>query len=59
MTLLFVATRHEQSRTDRDQYLQILWENVPKQFKEAFAKYGKDKIDSLGKFWREIGKLEH
>ena len=41
--------RHEQSRTDRDSYLQVLWENVPAQFKEAFAKYGKDKIDSLGK----------
>lgn len=39
---------HEQSRTDRDEYLQILWENVPAQYKEAFAKYGKDKIDSLG-----------
>ena len=41
--------RHEQSRTDRDSYLRVLWENVPAQFKEAFAKYGRDKIDSLGK----------
>jgi len=39
---------HEQSRPDRDSYLQILWNNVPSAYREAFAKYGKDKIDSLG-----------
>lgn len=39
---------HEQSRPDRDDYLEVLWNNIPSGFREAFAKYGKDKIDSLG-----------
>jgi len=39
---------HEQSRPDRDSYIRILWQNVPGGVREAFAKYGHDKIDSLG-----------
>ena len=48
--IYFSFLRHEQSRTDRDQYIQILWNNVPAAFKSAFEKYGRDKIDSLGQY---------
>ncbi|XP_057304961.1 zinc metalloproteinase nas-6-like [Hydractinia symbiolongicarpus] len=39
---------HEQSRPDRDNYITIVWENVPQSARNNFRKYGRDKIDSLG-----------
>ena len=41
---------HEQSRTDRDQYVTIHWDNIKpgESYKRQFAKYGQEKIDHLG-----------
>ncbi|XP_065064980.1 zinc metalloproteinase nas-13-like [Rhopilema esculentum] len=38
---------HEQSRPDRDDYVTILWENIPKYFRNQFKKYTLKHIDSL------------
>lgn len=39
---------HEQSRPDRDQYIEIQWDNIMEGFKDNFDKYSHGKIDSLG-----------
>lgn len=39
---------HEQSRPDRDSYVQVQKQNILPGYESAFAKYGRDKIDSLG-----------
>ncbi|PFX31363.1 Zinc metalloproteinase nas-15 [Stylophora pistillata] len=39
---------HEQSRPDRDGYVQVLKQNILPGSESAFAKYGRDRIDSLG-----------
>jgi len=39
---------HEQSRTDRDQYVKINYENIDKERWHNFEKYSHDKIDLLG-----------
>ncbi|CAH3192073.1 unnamed protein product, partial [Porites evermanni] len=39
---------HEQSRPDRDNYIQVLKQNILPGFESAFQKYGRNKIDSLG-----------
>merc|ERR1719510_2389551 len=39
---------HEQSRTDRDEYVTIKFENIRPSMKYNFDKYGQDKIDHLG-----------
>jgi len=39
---------HEQSRADRDSYVRIHWENVPKMLENNFEKQTKDSVDSLG-----------
>merc|ERR1712227_439206 len=49
---------HEQSRTDRDDWIYILWQNIPAAYKEAFAKYGRDKLDSRGEPY-DYGSIMH
>lgn len=39
---------HEQSRPDRDNYVEIIWSNVKSANKHNFNKYKTDRIDSLG-----------
>ena len=39
---------HEQSRTDRDEYVTINWNNIRPGMDYNFAKYGQNKIDHLG-----------
>jgi len=39
---------HEQSRTDRDDYVTIHWDNIIPSMKHNFNKYGQDRIDHLG-----------
>merc|ERR1711973_9946 len=43
-----VGFRHEQSRTDRDQYVKINHENIRKGKGDNFKKYAHDEIDLLG-----------
>lgn len=38
---------HEQSRPDRDRYVEILWNNIKPGRKKNFKKYGHGKLDSL------------
>ncbi|XP_078357410.1 blastula protease 10-like [Oculina patagonica] len=39
---------HEQSRPDRDKYVEILWDNIQEDKKTNFNKYSHGMIDSLG-----------
>ncbi|KAK3734664.1 hypothetical protein QZH41_010099 [Actinostola sp. cb2023] len=39
---------HEQSRPDRDNYVNIVWDNIKEKSKYNFNKYGHGIIDSLG-----------
>ncbi|XP_077991280.1 astacin-like metalloendopeptidase [Glandiceps talaboti] len=39
---------HEQSRTDRDNYVYILWQNIQDAMESNFEKYGTDYIQDLG-----------
>lgn len=38
---------HEQSRTDRDKYVEVLWHNIKKGYEKNFEKYDHGKLDSL------------
>ena len=37
---------HHQSRSDRDKYVQILWNNIPDKKKHNFEKYDSSKVDN-------------
>jgi len=39
---------HEQSRPDRDQNIRIIWDNIQRDMRFNFNKFGRDIIDSLG-----------
>ena len=39
---------HEQSRTDRDYYIKVLWSNVKPGKENNFKKYDASKINALG-----------
>ncbi|XP_048587974.1 zinc metalloproteinase nas-15-like [Nematostella vectensis] len=39
---------HEQSRPDRDNYVEIVWSNIKEENKHNFEKYNHGVIDSLG-----------
>ncbi|XP_057317237.1 zinc metalloproteinase nas-15-like [Hydractinia symbiolongicarpus] len=43
-----LGLHHEQSRPDRDQYVEILWDNIKTKYKPQFKKYSHKQIDSLG-----------
>ncbi|XP_073249503.1 meprin A subunit beta-like isoform X3 [Porites lutea] len=49
---------HEQSRPDRDQYVEILWENIEKGMEGQFNKYKHSKVDSIG-FDYDYSSLMH
>eukprot|EP00112_Aurelia_sp_Birch-Aquarium-sp1_P024327 Seg765.1 transcript_id=Seg765.1/GoldUCD/mRNA.D3Y31 product="Meprin A subunit beta" protein_id=Seg765.1/GoldUCD/D3Y31 len=39
---------HEQSRPDRDQYINVVWSNIPAAKKHNFKKHDNSEVDSLG-----------
>ncbi|XP_078598280.1 uncharacterized protein LOC144874226 isoform X4 [Branchiostoma floridae x Branchiostoma japonicum] len=49
---------HEQSRPDRDNWVEVLWDNIEPGLDTAFDKYGKAEIDSLGVEY-DYGSIMH
>ncbi|XP_078681974.1 uncharacterized protein LOC144916625 isoform X10 [Branchiostoma floridae x Branchiostoma belcheri] len=49
---------HEQSRPDRDNWVEVLWDNIEPDLHTAFDKYGKAEIDSLGVEY-DYGSIMH
>jgi len=49
---------HEQSRPDRDQYVEIVWDNINSDNKHNFRKYSHSSIDSLGSPY-DYGSIMH
>jgi len=43
-----IGLHHEQSRPDRDDYINIIWKNIPKDFHSQFEKEPYSEVDSLG-----------
>ncbi|XP_031557254.1 meprin A subunit beta-like [Actinia tenebrosa] len=39
---------HEQSRPDRDNFVKIVWDNIPEPRRHNFNKYNRTQVDSLG-----------
>jgi len=49
---------HEQSRPDRDNYVEILWGNIKRGHEHNFNKYGLNRIDSRG-FAYDLDSMMH
>lgn len=49
---------HEQSRTDRDQYIEIRWENVESGMEYNFEKFSANEIDPLNTQY-DYGSIMH
>lgn len=49
---------HEQSRTDRDDYISIMWNNIQPGMQGQFEKYGHGTIQSLGTSY-DYGSIMH
>ncbi|KRZ87567.1 Zinc metalloproteinase nas-4, partial [Trichinella sp. T8] len=49
---------HEQSRTDRDQYIQIIWKNIVPYNEDQFQKYDYRSLDTLGVGY-DYGSIMH
>ncbi|XP_078357409.1 blastula protease 10-like [Oculina patagonica] len=49
---------HEQSRPDRDNYVEIIWDNIKDDNKHNFKKYSHGMIDSLGSPY-DYGSIMH
>ncbi|CAH1239872.1 TLL2 [Branchiostoma lanceolatum] len=49
---------HEQSRPDRDGYIEVLWPNVDPALREQFEKYNKEDVDDLGEEY-DYGSIMH
>ncbi|XP_028402334.1 zinc metalloproteinase nas-15-like [Dendronephthya gigantea] len=49
---------HEQSRPDRDNYVEILWDNIKEDNKFNFNRYGRSTIDNLGVEY-DYGSIMH
>ncbi|KXJ12850.1 Zinc metalloproteinase nas-15 [Exaiptasia diaphana] len=47
-TVFFQGVYHEQSRPDRDRYVEILWHNIQPGKEKNFRKYGHGQLDKLG-----------
>ena len=41
---------HEQSRADREKYIEIIWTNIQQGMKYNFLKYNSNWIQSLGEY---------
>ncbi|XP_065060541.1 uncharacterized protein LOC135687798 [Rhopilema esculentum] len=53
-----LGLHHEQSRPDRDQYVEIVWDNIKEDYKLNFKKYSHSTIDSLGSPY-DYGSIMH
>ncbi|KAL3099442.1 hypothetical protein niasHS_002897 [Heterodera schachtii] len=49
---------HEQSRTDRDNYVNIKWDNIDQNLRDQFDKYSQNMIDFLGTQY-DFGSVMH
>ncbi|TOF77904.1 hypothetical protein CGJ15_26690, partial [Vibrio parahaemolyticus] len=49
---------HEQSRTDRDDYVTIMWENIESGYEHNFNKYSADVISGFGEDY-DYGSVMH
>jgi len=45
---IFRGFFHEQSRPDRDDYIEVLWHNIKENRSDQFEKYSLDEITHLG-----------
>ncbi|XP_078577874.1 uncharacterized protein LOC144862879 isoform X1 [Branchiostoma floridae x Branchiostoma japonicum] len=49
---------HEQSRTDRDNYINVMWQNIQDGKEHNFNKYSQDQVDTLGMPY-DFGSIMH
>lgn len=43
-----IGLYHEHNREDRDQYIDIIWENIDSEHKDQFKKYSSGLVDNFG-----------